>query len=270
MQTCFCKLQIHDLWTIAEEHRRESGGGNYFRDDKGMRRRVPIFKTEAEMCSSFMTEIRKYPGWVCYPETAGWDILLARSDGTQIGVQAKLKFNISVLSQAIESRTSWGSYTGPDYRAVLIPDDHRTNRSLCEALGLEMITARRNYNGIIEFRPRLDDRDVFDHWHYCNPDKRHELPYYIPDVAAGVPAPTQLTMWKIAALEICAVIELRGFVRRQDFSLAGIDHRRWTQFWLEVVPDNPGAYRWKKEKQKFAEQHPEVYPQVLEKVRARL
>jgi len=44
------------------------------------------YEIEAAMCSAF-TKWANAQGWVVYPETEGWDMLLVnRVDGSQIGV----------------------------------------------------------------------------------------------------------------------------------------------------------------------------------------
>jgi hypothetical protein len=235
-------------------------------------RRPSEFNSEAEMCAAFIAWLARFPGWTAFAETEGWDILLVHADGTQIGVQAKLKCNIKVLEQAVDSW--WGSNdTGPDFRAILAPSTE-TRESLCAALGIGTFSGRRDLpvrpdeSARYSFDPPLD-RSHYRAWHYHNPEKRHELPRYVPDVPAGVPSPTPLTKWKIAALEIVAILELRGFVTRADFQLAGIDHRRWTELWLE--PDlKSGAWRRGSNFPDFAGQHRIVYPQVLADVRDRI
>src|SRR6185312_7545021 len=69
-------------------------------------KRAPLFDTEAAMCAAF-SEWAQGQGWTPYAETAGFDILLVHGDGTQIGVQAKLRFNTAVLAQIL-SGTDWG------------------------------------------------------------------------------------------------------------------------------------------------------------------
>src|SRR5580700_7533617 len=76
------------------------------------------FATEADLCAGFIAETTG--DWQAYAETEGWDILLVRrADGTQIGIQAKLRLNAKVLLQAAEGK--WNQELGPDYRAILIP-----------------------------------------------------------------------------------------------------------------------------------------------------
>jgi len=229
----------------------------------------PAFATEADLCASFLAWSKRFAGWTAYAETAGWDILMAHADGTQIGIQAKLRLNIKVIAQAIEEKWAISS-PGPDFRAVLVPGNDGYS-SICAALGLTVITADNYWGAKVDtFSPDLGSHS-WQEWFYANPKKRHELPEYIPDVVAGSPAPMQLTRWKIGALKIAALIELRGHVTRTDFQEVGIDHRRWVQAWLEAVPGSPGAWRFLPEGGgDFRAQHPTVYPQVLADVRKAL
>lgn len=241
------------------------------------------FATEADLCAAFIAWVRatagtyshgiKCPTWTPYAETAGWDILLVGGDGTQIGVQAKKRFNLKVLDQTLPG--SWDAWRGegPDYRAVLVPDGDASADHLCSALGLTLFRPSRYcYGGsrCIEFGPGLNMEHGNGGWHYWNPERRHPLPEFVPDVVAGASWPVQLTKWKIAALRIAARIELRGFVTRQDFCEAGIDIRRWIGpgGWLKPGLQSgqfiagPGLA--------FAAQHPDVYPQVLESERKKM
>lgn len=232
-------------------------------------RKEPTFKTEADLCAAFI-EWAGPQGWTAYPETAGWDILLVAIDGTQIGVQAKLKFNLAVLSQAIGEAWNACHEAGPDFRAVLVPDGAR--EEICAALGLMAIRHVPNsWRKDDIFSPRLDERfGGWRSWHYWNPSRRIELPKYVPDVVAGSAAPVRLTRWKIAALSIMATLELRGYVTRADFKRFGIDPRRWIAdpSWLKPG-EQPGQFV-RGDALRFADQHPEVYPQVLADVRESL
>lgn len=227
-------------------------------------RRDPAFKTEAELCAAFI-EWARQQGWIAYAETAGWDVLLVAGDGTQIGVQAKLRFNVHVLSQAVEGKWGWET-TGPDFRAVLAPEG---NADIASALALTLLTPYRGYPNRWEFRPPLPglDRSGTMDWHYANPEKRHELPAYVPDVVAGSSAPIQLTKWKVSALKVCALLELHGFVTRGDFRLCGIDYRRWINDNDWLIPGAVPGQFVRGPKLRFAEQHPEVYKQILAEVR---
>jgi hypothetical protein len=91
--------------------------------------------------------------------------------------------------------------------------------------------------------------------------ERHPLPCYIPDVIAGASSPVQLTQWKIKALKVIALLEIRGSVLRSDFKHLGLDPRRWTAKggWLNTVA---GGYVAGKHTPTFAKQHPTVYAQI--------
>jgi len=214
----------------------------------------PLFATEAALCAAFIAWVQPQ-GWTAYAETADFDILLAHGDGTQIGIQAKMKFNIAVLAQLVDSSPNW-ERAGPDFRAVLVPSDG--NSHICSALGLGLF---ETYGRNGKFSPEIGGNRGWEGWHYWNPRKRCTLPAYVPDVIAGSPAPTKLTEWKVAALRVAATLELRGYVTRSDFRLHGIDHRRWTQDWLVADPMT-GKWLRGPRTPDFAAQHPVVYPKV--------
>lgn len=240
------------------------------------------FETEAALCAAFIDWVKresgqvrhgkKTPVWTPYAETAGWDILLVAEDGTQIGIQAKQRFNLKVIDQCLPD--SWESWhdRGPDYRAILIPTTDNYDK-LMSALGLTVFqpahTSTWNRKAQPEFAPglALGSLGGWHGWHFWNPRERCKLPEYVPDVVAGDSGPVQLTQWKVAALKIVATLELRGYVTRQDFKTHSIDARRWTahQGWL-VPNGTPGQFA-RGPSLDFDKQHPVVYAQVLEDVR---
>lgn len=235
-----------------------------------MKREPPPFATEAEMCAYFIAHIG--PQWTAYPETEEWDILLVRkADGFQIGIQAKLRLNADVLKQAAEDWHSWQreEEPGPDCRAVLVPNTAAGNLLwIAGRLGLTVICVRilaTNVRGY-EFQPQLPseahDYGWNQEWHEQLPTRRHPLPEYVPDVAAGASGPLKLTKWKIAAIKIAVTLEHRGFVTRQDFTALGIDYRRWlpsAQGWLEKSDNGFVAGAAMPD---FRKQHPRVYEEV--------
>lgn len=242
--------------------------------------KTPRYETEAALCADFIAWVKasagkfnqgvKTPVWTPYAETADWDILLVAEDGTQIGVQAKLKFNMKVLAQSIPD--SWDDWrgTGPDYRAVLVPEHNVTHERICAALGLKMIARQSRSWGPPEFSPGLDMAASWcGGWHYWSPAKHHVLPEFVPDVTAGASGPVQLTKWKIAALRIVATLDVRGHVTRQDFRNYGVDPRRWTGpgGWLKTT-EVPGQYV-RGDGLDFDRQHPDVYAQILAEVKAK-
>lgn len=75
------------------------------------------FKTEAELCAAFLACVPAT--WVAYPESCGFDIVLAHEEtGAQIGIEAKLTLNSKVLVQVTDGRER--NANGPDYMAVLV------------------------------------------------------------------------------------------------------------------------------------------------------
>lgn len=210
----------------------------------------------------------KTPKWTPYAETAGWDILLVADDGTQIGVQAKQRFNLKVLSQCLPDRWEHWRDQGPDYRAVLVPDRDSAAQGICAALGLMLFApSQYRYEGT-QFTPGLDLEHA-DGWHYWSPRERCEVPEFVPDVPAGASGPVQLTKWKIAALRVVATLVVRGHVTRQDFRRFGVDPRRWTGPGGWLVPGaEPGQFV-RGPGLDFDTQHPDVFALVLEEVKAK-
>jgi hypothetical protein len=233
-----------------------------------MRKRELIYKTEVDLCAAFNVWASAR-GWTPYAETEGWDILLVHPEGWQIGVQAKMRFNLEVIAQTIGHWHAMSDGVGPDFRAILVPGKQAYADLIGGALGVGVFEP----NGwkTDEFVPGVLDGQVWTQWHYWNPVKRHRLPEFVPDVPAGAASPVQLTSWKVAALRISAVLELRGYVTREDFRRYHIDPRRWhgPGGWLLPMPERSGCYVASKTLN-FKGQHPVVYPQVLEEVRAEL
>lgn len=218
-----------------------------------------LYETEAELCADFIA-YAKNQGWVAYAETGGYDIVLAsKIDGTQIGIQAKLTFNLKVIEQILDGYQK----EGPDFRAILVPTEQHATRLIAKHLGLVLIGGWRWERG--RFSIDLKDGRHWDGgWHYWNPERRLKLPAYVPDVPAGVSGPAQLTEWKIAALRVVAILEVRGWVSRATFKELDLDHRRWTgpDGWLRPDPSFPGRWIAPPEGLDFAKQHPVVYPQI--------
>jgi hypothetical protein len=226
------------------------------------------FPTEAALCAAFIAAIG--PDWVAYAETENWDILLVRKiDGFQIGIQAKLRFGVDVINQAIEDGWTYkATMPMPDCRAVLVPDaEDKGFGKICDHLGLNVIRVRDlerfglnpKYNPrFLPYLPRIGDRHSND-WHETATLKRHALPEYVPDVAAGAPSPLQLTDWKIKAIKLAVTLEMRKHLTRRDFAHHRVDHRRWvTQGWLKVVDG-----RFVKDAfPNFKKMHPVNYKQI--------
>ena len=233
------------------------------------------FALESDLCAAFLKVLPK--GWTAYPETAGWDILLSRdADGFQIGIQAKLKLNGNVLTQCLEG--PWCERNGPDCRAVLVPYEEDAWQKVCDYIGISVIKVamekrwsgrHQDYAEEIVVRPKLpgDDTNSWNHnteWHEWLPAQRHPLPEYVPDVTAGVPAPLQLTKWKIKAIKCCILLEKRGYLTRADFKHVGMDHRRWIakDFGWLVIDPVAKVYRPGQQLPDLKRQHPTNWVQI--------
>lgn len=227
------------------------------------------YATEAELCAEFLALVDTKQ-WTAYAETAGWDILLSRNgDGAQIGIQAKLKFNAHVVTQSLDEYWRFRE-RGPDYRAVLVPDYVGSNGlgTICCYIGLNVLQVYRDRHSPAEIRPKLPTHQVekgWDpEWHDWHPTERHILPAYVPDVAAGSSAPIQLTDWKIRALKLGVLIDLRGFVTRGDMKDLGLDHRRWTckSTGYLKFDEGRGGYVPHSDFPPFSQTHPTVFQQI--------
>lgn len=235
------------------------------------------FPTEAALCAAFIAAIPE--GWRVYPESGGFDILLVRSDGTQVGVQAKLTLNAAVVSQIVDYGYDPCS-DGPDFRAVLVPAAKAGSLvGICWLVGITVIKmtdpseedVRRRYRMSPQepFRPELPVpgqrywRSAHD-WIEWAPAKRVTLPDYVPDVVAGASAPLQLTDWKIRAIKIAILVERRGSVTRADFKAIGIDYRRWIDPYVKWLArgEQPGVWIAGEKLGTFKAQHPVNYEQI--------
>lgn len=228
--------------------------------------------TEAELCSAFLAAVAKRGGWTAYPETAGFDILLVRdADGVQLGIEAKLKLNAKVISQALPKYLYYSyGMDGPDFRAVLVPRDTNTDLApLCRALGIGVIAARVHddppYVRTQAFIPALPEGGG-DHyrdqdWHEWGPVRRCKLPEYVPDVGAGHSAPLQLTEWKIKAIKMAILLEERP-VSRADFKALSLNPQRWLDPWSKWLVSTPEGYVPGPGMPKLKQEHPVNYEQI--------
>lgn len=236
-----------------------------------MKRTAPAkFESEAAMCARFLAALPD--GWVSFNETAGWDILLVRkADGFQIGIQAKLRLNFDVMRQAMDH---WHRYTqhkaGPDCRAVMVPCGVPSGAvGIAGSLGLSVILVAAEGKAV--FTPKLpgtgESRWGDPVWHEWCPDRRHDLPEYVPDVPAGVPSPQLLNDWKIGALKIAVILDQLGYVTSKEFSAIGISPSRWMQHWLVPAGKTPPPkslqrYVTGARTPDFKSQHPTIYEQI--------
>lgn len=223
------------------------------------------FATEAALCDAFAEWVRAghmpiCGPWTVYPETGDFDLLLVHEDGRQIGIEAKLRFNLKVLSQAIPS--PWSAGVGPDHRAVLVPSVPDGMVPIATMLGLVIFENRGRGAGFA-------CSGWPDNWFDWFPMERCPLPDTVPEVAAGVPSPIRLTPWKQGALHVLALLEVHGEVTAEQVRQCGIDPRRWcaSDGFLKQG-SRRGYWRRGDHMPNFAEQHPGAYAAALERARA--
>ena len=114
------------------------------------------YSTEAAMCAAFV-EYAQGKGWLVYPETCGFDMVLVRqTDGAQLAVEAKQQLNVHVLTQVVTGAGRWQQDSGPDYRAVLVPVGGTAGlEELARVCGITVIRAMRPGSYVPPWRPEL-------------------------------------------------------------------------------------------------------------------
>lgn len=233
-----------------------------------------LFAKETDLCAAFLEEVAREKKWTAYPESCGFDIVLVRvSDSAQIGIEAKLALNPTVLCQALDGASNSWRLDGPDYRAVLVPSDATKGLApICAALGVTAIccgspraTDRKNVIRSSIFQPHLPD-EIYgwgtDGWHDWCPEKRLALPEYVPDVVAGAPAPVALTHWKIQAIKLAILLAERP-VTRADFKALRLSPTRWTDPFTGWLVKGDGGYVAGPHIPDFKAQHPTAWAQIL-------
>lgn len=201
-------------------------------------------RSEADLCTVFITNFSKMDGWTCYPEAGGFDILAVHEDGRQIGVEAKLTLNAKVAEQILPGeRDDYNEKPGPDYRLVIVHKLTTASEGIARMLamlGIRVITPRqsRSSQGEVwtfgEFHNLLEARGqtasyghqyLFD-W---NPATRCTVPSVLQNLPAGVPSPLRITPWKEAAVKVLALLRKQGFITAKQISNFGIGVTIWTQ-----------------------------------------
>src|SRR6202035_2643583 len=160
------------------------------------------------------------------------------------------------------------TFVGPDRRGVVVPVHDADAREACHAIGIAYFNAGDpKYRMFGEEVPPIGFCPAINACEYdWNPAKRCEVPEFVPDVAAGASSPIQLTKWKIAALRVCAALEVRGEITATEIRKYGIDPRRWTnpaQGWLIPKHLCRGVFVRGRDLN-FDKQHPTVYREILE------
>lgn len=207
------------------------------------------FDSETDLCAAFAAAARS-DGWTVYPEPAGWDLLLCRR-GVQVGVEAKLVGGVEVLLQALPALTSMPmrrrgrlartGFPGPHYRAVLVERFAGRTRGVREGRRTTL-HALAAYVGVVVLeppeppatttwlrvgwrenlvrergRPRYHHRGELDVRAYrWFPSKPVWTPPFVPDRSAGVPCPTKIGPWQLAAVSLEFRALERGWVSLGD------------------------------------------------------
>lgn len=201
--------------------------------------------------------------WTIYPETAGWDLLMAHRDGHQLGIEAKLSLNAKVIDQAIVNTTRYHCDTGPDYRAVLVPEGKVQHHlgTICTLLGVGIIAARDSGYWSLSLP---DERWGWKEWPNWCPAQRCVLPDYVPDVEGGHACPVQLTPWKIKAIKLMILLQRRGFVTRADMKRLEISPTRWTDGFHGFLDRKPevGGFVACRRTPDLRAQHPTNYAEI--------
>ncbi|WP_370677586.1 hypothetical protein [Pleomorphomonas sp. PLEO] len=242
------------------------------------------FAKESDLCTAFIAALPE--GWTPYPETDGFDLILVRDDGAQVGIEAKLVLNAKVLIQAVDHvHQRWnGGVVGPDFLAVLIPYGHKTPEMVTIAgyLGLAVIeqhdaaTFEQRYRyerfklkapDCFPFSPGLPDtrwsEDGYRNgWRDQMPAERCKLPAYVPDVVAGASAPSTLSEWKISAIKLCILLEKRGEITSMDFKTLHVHRQRWLDGKWITPTDRRGHYVVGSRPLNLRAQHPINYAQI--------
>lgn len=175
---------------------------------------IPIPENEVRLCELFIDRARA-EGFAVYPEVSGWDLVLVDTEGVQLGIQAKMRPNVDVLSQAIKRARA-----GPRYRGVLVPKSTRAFRHVAISLGLTVFSMK-------SIRPFRHHRMI----HLEHMIEWKGEPLWLPPVPsqekAGTPAPRPLTQWRVKAIRLCLLLEERGYLTGEDFKRFGVNQSGW-------------------------------------------
>ncbi|NVL48683.1 hypothetical protein F2S72_01575 [Pseudomonas syringae pv. actinidiae] len=235
-------------------------------------------QTEANLCNLFMRDFNSLPGWTCYPEAAGFDVLAVHQDGRQLGVQAKLALNAKVADQILPMRNGdFFDKPGPDYRMVVVAKITPASAGIAKMLGmlgvevmspsLSRCLAGDEYS--FSFHNMLEGRGQqtsfgAQYLHDWNPAVRCYVPAILQALPAGVPSPIQLTPWKEMALQVVALMRHQGYITAKQIAGHGHAVTRWTQpdgarpAWL-VKGAVRGQWIETANLPAFEKQHPELY-----------
>ena len=224
------------------------------------------FESEAHLVRAFVSTVDP-EAWTVYPETGDFDLLLSRrSDGFQVGIEAKMSLNMKVVSQAADLALTGrqAMRPGPDCRAVLVPWGKTRSEfeKLVQALQIVVlrVSGRASRPWVSQSLP--DTPDSRSCWPEHFPAARIPLPDFVPDVAAGVAGPTKLSMWKVKAIKLVVLLRHRGYLVRADFVRLDLSPSIWTQRRWIVSGAVRGQWVEGSGIPDFQKQHPLNYAQI--------
>lgn len=243
-------------------------------------------KTEAELCVAFIEQMNKIDGWTCYPETAGFDILVVHEDGRQIGVEAKMRLNAKVADQILPGGWSIRYGTpGPDHRLVIVGGITDASEGIAKMLGMMGVEVLKPWKAMghgFAWVPDFRLQSFFDHrgramwgedhlfdW---NPPERCAVPCVVPDVPAGVPAPMKLTPWKESAIRVVIQMRRQGWITAKQITQHGISASIWTSGPTAWLQKGLAQGQWIPTDRlpNFQQQHPGAYAKIEEQEQAKL
>lgn len=209
---------------------------------------MPKDYSEYQLCEEFKKQYSA-KGYTIYPEVDTYDMLLTSPEtyirldtylnlegwqpNDQIGIQAKLNANMSVICQCI--------YSGPKWRAVLVPWATSEFNTICRYLGIGIFEREQKKRIYENFRfakqkelvPFPDGIRLTQSYFKPFNDKKLKLPPIVPDLPAGLPSPSPLSTWRVGALKLCTLLNKQGYLTKIDFEKHQINFARWLALWLD-------------------------------------
>jgi len=163
------------------------------------------YKLESDMCNELINYANHF-NWISYPEQGGWDILLVRNN-IQVGIQAKLRPTIKVLSQALTQENN-----GPHYRAIAIGNSHFKEKEDFAKIAFNLRLIFIDMGVHPDFWLHIPKR--YNMWkHYRHLTKKVLwVPPFVPNLKAGIPSPKNVSPWKIASIKLELIAKEKGWV----------------------------------------------------------
>lgn len=245
------------------------------------RQKVPKkFESEKEMCDVLIKAAQK-SGFTSYPEQGGWDIVLVRNK-VQVGIQAKLRPNLKVVSQAI---SSFEGREKPHYAAIAVGNIKRDESAdLCYVANKCGIVVINMSNHVNEWLAGNKGRNwiwseeggfvKFARKYRIKSDSRIWLPEFVPDLEAGIKSPKTVSKFMVIAIKVQEECEKKGWICVDDIRdiekkyLNG-DNRSYARTILNVyyqcTSDRVEGKRcWKWKPNRWATRPREQFPHVAE------